>query len=137
MLKDFDFTKERYERQLEWYDSKSVSCKRNHDILQGVVIVCSTLTPIFILVLAPDWNLLAVVTSAVVSAAASAMAAFKIREKWISYRTTAEAMRAEYSMYKTGSGPYSDGGGQQAFVERIESLISHEVGTWRAVHKKK
>ena len=65
------------------------------------------------------------------------MAAFKIREKWINYRTAAENMRSEYWLYKTGSGPYSHGDRQRIFVERIELLLSEETRAWRAVHKKK
>lgn len=133
-----DFIKTRYEEQLRWYEGKAVSCKRNHDVLQAITVVCSILTPILILALDLDWKLPAVATSAAVSMSAGMMAAFKIREKWINYRTTAEAMRAEYSLYKTRSGPYLHvGDRQQVFVERIESLLASETETWRAAYKKK
>lgn len=129
--------KNRYEDPLRWYDRKAVACKRNHDVLQTITITCSVLAPVLVLALDPDWKLLPAAASAAVAVSVGIMAAFKIREKWINYRTAAENMRSEYWLYKTGSGPYSHGDRQRIFVERIELLLSEETRAWRAVHKKK
>ena len=132
-----DFIKDRYEDQLQWYNQKSITCKRNHDVLQIIIIVCSSLTPIFILV-SLDWHILAVITSVIVGIATSLIATFKIREKWINYRITAEFMRKEYSYYKTITEKYSAvQDKQKLFVESIESLLAGEVTTWQNIQKKK
>lgn len=132
-----DFVKNRYEDQLRWYDRKAVACKRNHDVLQAITVACSVLAPILVLALDSGWKLLPAATAATVSVSVGIMAVFRIREKWINYRTTSESMRSEYWLYKTGSGPYAHEDGQHAFVERIERLLAGETRAWRAAHKKK
>ncbi len=133
-----DFVKNRYEDQLQWYDQKSITCKRNHDVLQTIIIFCSSLTPVLILILEPDWKILAVFTSMIVAISTGLIATFKIREKWINYRITAESMRKEYSHYKTDTEKYSVAQDKQKlFVESIEFLLAGEVTNWQNIQKKK
>ncbi len=86
----------------------------------------------------PNLEMFAVGTSAVIAISTSLVNLFKYHENWMNYRTTAEIMRREYSLYNTSIGDYSDvNSKQKVFVERIENLISSENIRWRMLQKKK
>ncbi len=133
-----NFIKNRYEEELNWYDQKSIHDKKYYNIFQILICVSSAVTPIFILMNEPNLEMLAVGTSAVIAISTSLVNLFKYRENWINYRTAAEIMRREYSLYNTGIGDYFDvDNKQKVFVERIENLILGENTRWRTLQKKK
>ena len=132
------FIKNRYEKELDWYDQKAVHNKKIHDLLQVVVIVFSAVTPVLILINESNLRIFAVLTSVIIAISTSAIKTFRFHENWLNYRTTAETMRREHSLYNTGAGDYSDADDRQRFfVERIESLISRESTKWLWFQKKK
>lgn len=131
------YVKDRYNGQLQWYDQKSISNKKNYDVFQTFIIICSSLTPVLIVILEPDWKALAVVTSVIVAIFTGFVTTFKMREKWLAYRKMAEAMRKEHQFYKTSAGIYATVNDRETlFVERIESLISNENEDWWEIQKK-
>ena len=132
------FIKNRYEKELDWYDQEAVRNKRIHDLLQWVVIVSSAVTPVLILINESNLRMFAVTTSVIIAIFTSAIKTFKFHENWLNYRNTAETMRREYSLYDTDAGDYLDADDKQRFfVERIESLISRENTKWLWFQKKK
>ena len=133
-----EFIKDRYEKEIVWYDQKAVRNKKIYDLLQAVVIIFSGLTPVLILIDEPDLRIFAVLTSVIIAISTSFIKTFKFHENWLNYRTTTETMRREYSLYNTDAGDYLDVDDKQRFfVERIESLISRENTKWLLFQKRK
>ena len=132
------FIEDRYEKEPDWYDQKAVHNKRIHGLPQVVVIVSSAVTPALILMDESNLRMLAVFTSVIIAISTSAIKTSRFHENWLDYRTTAETMRREHSLYNTGAGDYPDADDRQRFfVERIESLISRENTKWLWFQKKK
>ena len=103
-----------------------------------LIIVCSSLTPILILISGQDWKIFAVVTSFIVAISTSFITTFKIKEKWLKYRTIAEEMRREHVLYKTCAGKYSNMKDKQVlFVENVEAILSDGVKNWFADQQNK
>ena len=106
------FIEDRYEK--DWYDQKAVHNKKIHDLLQVAVIVSSAVTPL-ILVDESNLRMLAVFTSVTIAISTSAIKTSRFHENWLNYRTTAETMHREHSLYNTGAGDYPDAGDRQRF----------------------
>ena len=52
-------------------------------------------------------------------------------ENWISYRSTAEALKHEKFLFLSKAGPYASADNPMALLaERIESLVSQEHAKW-------
>jgi hypothetical protein len=55
---------------------------------------------------------------------------FQFQEQWITYRSTAEALKHERHLYLASAGPYAGEEPHRQLAERIESLISQEHAEW-------
>ena len=135
-LKRFEkYRTERYESQVNWYDTRAGRHKKCHDSFQWMVIVLSISLPVVIMRVPPEWALIPVVVSTLLAVATSAARAFKFQENWLNYRTIAEALRKEQYYYDAGTNGYSEAESREKlFVERVESLISRENILWLKIH---
>jgi len=135
------FMKERYENQLEWYETKAKRNKQIYTTLQFILIVSSIVVPIFIVInyIFPTFivlQLLAIVMSIVVAILISFMKSFNFYENWVRYRTTAENLKKELSFFKAEAGPYVNiKDNEGLFVERVESYISRRHSSVMYNHK--
>jgi hypothetical protein len=57
---------------------------------------------------------------------------YQLQEHWISYRSTAEALKHERYLYLARAGPYSGEDRHRVLAERIEGLVSQEHAKWAA-----
>lgn len=129
------YLKERYESQVNWYDTRARRHKKCHDYFQWLVIVLSISLPVVIMRVPPEWALIPVVVSTMLAVATTAARAFKFQENWLNYRTIAEALRKEQYYYDAGANGYSEAESREKlFVERVESLISRENILWLKIH---
>ncbi|MCB0586596.1 MAG: DUF4231 domain-containing protein [Phaeodactylibacter sp.] len=56
----------------------------------------------------------------------------KYQENWIQYRTTAEALKRETYLYKTGAAEYrQEKATFPLFVQRIEAIIEGDTSNWK------
>jgi Protein of unknown function (DUF4231) len=55
---------------------------------------------------------------------------YQLQEHWISYRSTAEALKHERYLYLARAGPYVGEDWHRLLAERIEGLISQEHAKW-------
>ena len=60
---------------------------------------------------------------------------YQLQENWITYRSTAEALKRERYLYLAKAGPYAEGDRHKQLAERLEVLISREHAKWTASHK--
>ena len=122
---------ERLEEQLHWYERRSERSKRWFQSLKVAQIVIAAGIP----------ATAAAGASAAVGGALGASIVvleglqqlFQFQQNWISYRTTAEALKHEKFLYASSAGPYADVAQPQArLAERVEGLVSQEHSAWTA-----
>lgn len=131
------YLKTRYQKEIKWYDDKSIWNHRAYMSLQWTAITLSALTPILIII-RDNWvHWLAVGIAVLVAISTAVLKAFKYQENWINYRTTCETLKKEIHFYEAGIQGYDSVEDKEAlFVERVESLISRENTLWVITHEK-
>lgn len=138
------YIKERLEEQINWYDQKAISFKKYHErinIASIVVSSCGSLITILGLIFdyAEPW--LTILGSVVGVGVASALAIDKLKNfgnLFMTYRRTCESLKREKFLYQTKSGEYQNN--ENAFnllVERCESIMATENGSWAQLNEKK
>jgi hypothetical protein len=60
---------------------------------------------------------------------------YQLQEHWISYRSTAEALKHKHSLYLARAGPYTREDRHRLLAERIEGLISQEHAKQASSHQ--
>ena len=63
---------------------------------------------------------------------------YQFQEHWITYRSTAEALKHERYLYLAEAGPYAGEDRHRQLAERaerIEGLVSQEHAKWTASHQ--
>jgi len=123
-----DATWDRLEDQLTWYDRKSTSAQRAYKRLKFIEIATAAAVP-------PLIGL--GVASAIPAALAAAVVVlegtvqlYQFQSNWITYRSTAEALKHERYLYLAAAGPYAEANRHRVLAERIEGLISQEHAKW-------
>ena len=139
-MDEVKYFKERLDDQIDWYDRKSGRNKTWFHTLQIVQIVTGALIPFLALqVKASQIRLdLAVgLLGVIVAVTGGVLTLCKFQELWVGYRTTAETLKHEKYLYRTGSGPYAVENALQILVERVERVISQENTSWVRIAKAK
>lgn len=57
---------------------------------------------------------------------------YQLQEHWISYRSTAEALKHERYLYLARAGPYTGEDRHRRLAERVEGLVFQEHAKWTA-----
>jgi hypothetical protein len=57
---------------------------------------------------------------------------YQWQEHWITYRSTAEALKHERYLYLARAGPYAGEDRHRLLAERVEGLVSQEHAKWAA-----
>lgn len=131
---------DRYQGQIDWYDTKAAQNQTVYAWMQWVVIVLAAMTPILIELrleaFMDGWGHVATVTATIVAILTAGLKTFKFQENWISYRTTCETLRKEKYFYDAAIGEYAAADDREAlFVERVENLIARENTMWVSTHR--
>jgi hypothetical protein len=123
-----DYFKSRYQKELNWYNSRAKLNKNIYYFLQFLVIIVAAITPV-LAVLQLKWSTVA--AASVVAIISGIIRFIKLEEIWINYRTIAETLKKEPYLMKAGLSDYSCvSDKKQLFIDRVESLISRENTTW-------
>jgi hypothetical protein len=128
-----DPTWDRLEDQISWYDRRSGDNQRRYKWLKLLEISLAASLPVVAAVRSPVW-----VTgglAAVVVVLEGAQHLFQFQQNWITYRSTAEALKHERYLYLAKAGPYAEGDRHQQLAERLEGLISQEHAKWTTSQK--
>ena len=132
-----EYLKERYKRQVQWYDNKSAQNKRYYQWLQWTVIIISASVPALVASI-PTWKWITVTLSIILAIATAALKTFKFQENWVNYRTIAETLKKEKHYYDAEAGEYATATDKrQLFVEIVEALISRENTLWMTIHRRR
>ncbi|EAR16131.1 DUF4231 domain-containing protein [Robiginitalea biformata] len=136
-MNEEQFMRDRVDDQLNWYRKKSTRNKKYHMLFSGIIIVSGSLIPL--VAGYSQWNSqfdgLLVACLGVLTAMATGIAAlYKFQEKWLSYRTAAEALLREKILYQTRTRAYA--GNREAyalFVSNVEDILSNENRGWNEI----
>jgi Protein of unknown function (DUF4231) len=123
-------TWERLEDQISWYDSKSGHNQRRYKRLKLLELAVAASLPVVAALHSPIW-----VTgglAAVIVVLEGAQHLYQFQEHWITYRSTAEALKHERYLYLAKAGPYASEDRHRQLAERIEGLVSQEHAKWTA-----
>lgn len=138
--KDFNrYLKDRYEKEIKWYDGKASWNQFWHKILNVYVITASVIVPVLISVLDASQLLVKIVISSIsatIALVAGINNLLKFQENWINYRTTCETLKKEKSYYIGNVEDYATVQDKQAlFIERVEAIVSRENTLWLNTQK--
>lgn len=124
-----NLTLERMEGQIRWYSEKSAWNQEWFKKLKVAEIVAAALIPFAAGISAP-----AAVTGllgVIVVVLEAMQSIYQFQNNWISYRSTAEALKHEKYLWYAGAGHYLNAVNPEALLaERIEALISTENAKW-------
>jgi hypothetical protein len=136
-MTDDDFVMARVDDQIQWYDRKSSACQRSFKRLKTLTIVVATLIPL----VSGSTNsrvagLIAGALGATVAIIEGIQHLNQYQSTWITYRSTAEALKHEKFLYMALAGPYADSANPRALLaERTESILSQEHTKWTATRE--
>lgn len=125
---DNDPVWERLEDQLHWYDRKSMACQRYYKRTKAAQLVLGSAVPVVALV-----EELPVLTASIAAAVVVLEGLQQLNQwqtNWVTYRSTAEALKHERYLYLAAAGPYRGRGRHTVLAERIEGLVSQEHAKW-------
>jgi hypothetical protein len=128
-----DPTWERLENQISWYDRRSGQNQARYKWLKLLEIAVAASLPVVAAVHSPVW-----VTggfAAVIVVLEGTQHLFQFQQNWMTYRSTAEALRHERYLYLAHAGPYAEGDEHRQLAGRLEGLISQEHAKWTASQK--
>jgi hypothetical protein len=120
---------ERLHDQLRWYEDKCTHNRRWFQTLKVMQLVIAAAIPV----------IAAVGASAAIGGALGAIIVvlegmqqlFQFQQNWITYRTTAEALKHEQFLYLAEAGPYTAAPRPLALLaERVEGLMAREHASW-------
>ncbi|RGH99903.1 DUF4231 domain-containing protein [Coprobacillus sp. AM26-5AC] len=136
----------RVDDQIKYYDSKSVEYKKKHENISLATIIISALialVPAFIDIL-PNFKEVISFISAFLAAVITVLQAIdklkKYNDLFYQFRITCEKLKQEKELYLHQSGEYKrtdEMTNEQLFVERCESIMATENGTWAQLNEKK
>ncbi len=120
---------ERLEDQLNWYEAKSRHHVTWYQSLKVAQIVIAAAIPASVAAGASAG--VAGALGAVIVVLEGLQQLFQFQQNWISYRTTAEALKHEKFLYLASAGPYAHSDRPEgALAERVEALVSQETVAW-------
>jgi Protein of unknown function (DUF4231) len=128
-----DPTWDRLEDQIGWYSRKSRESQHLYKWLKLLEIAVAAVLPVVAAVHSPVW-----VTgglAAVIVVLEGAQHLYQFQEHWITYRSTAEALKHERYLYLAQAGPYAGDDRHRQLAEQLEGLISQEHAKWTASHR--
>ena len=128
-----DPTWARLEDQIGWYDRKSMDSQRRYKWLKLLELAVAASLPVVAAMDSPVW-----VTgglAAVIVVLEGGQHLYQFQEHWITYRSTAEALKHERFLYLAEAGPYVGEDRHRELAERLEGLVSQEHAKWAASHR--
>lgn len=141
---DTDYLTSRLDNQIKYYDDKAIDYKKYHDNINIASIILSTsgsfltLLGIIFNYIEPWLTIIGALTGIIVASALSIDKLKKFGELFVIYRRTCESLKREKYLYNTSSGEYqSNDDAFNLLVERCESIMATENGTWVQLNEKK
>jgi hypothetical protein len=123
-----DPTWSRLEDQLSWYDRKSMASQKAYKRVKTAQLILGSAVPVLALV-----SLHASITASVAASVVVLEGLQQLNQwqsNWITYRSTAEALKHERYLYLATAGPYGGPDRSRVLAEKVEGLVSQEHAKW-------
>jgi len=125
------YLKERVQKQIAWYDRKGAFNKRWFISLRAVEMASAATVPFLAGFTGNPWMSRTVgVIGIIITVSAGMTHLCQFQKRWIEYRTTAESLKKEKFLFVTSTKPYNGDDAFSVFVQRVENMVSKEVGVW-------
>lgn len=133
-----EYLENRVQKQIDWYDKKSIDCQRKYKIFQIIEIIIAAFIPL-LSGYTTNNSIIALIIGicgAVIAIIESITKLNKYHENWVQYRTTCELLRYQKQLFITKSAPYNTAEEtiENVFVRNIETIISSENNKWKTVN---
>jgi uncharacterized protein DUF4231 len=132
----------RLEKQIEWYDQKSGQSKTRFQRMKTATLAISVSIPVVsgLLLFIPSLGQGATALTAILGGTIALLEGLQqlnqYHQNWISYRSTAEALKHEKFLYLGNAGPYATAQNPDTLLtETVESLVSQEHAKWSSVQQ--
>jgi len=123
-------TLDRLENQIIWYGKKAVYNERMFKRLRVATIVVSSSIALFAAFLEYRW--ITGGLGALIALFEAVQQLNQYHQNWISYRSTAEALKREKYLFLSMAGAYAwSENAKTLLAERVESLVSQEHAKWQ------
>ena len=133
-MAESDIVLERLEDQLNWYDKKASQNERMFKILRVGTIVISISIPLCAAFV--KYTLLTGTLGALIALFEGLQQLNQYHQNWLTYRSTAEALKHEKYLFLSVAGPYASASSPRTFLaERVESLVSQEHSKWASARE--
>jgi hypothetical protein len=124
-----NITLDRLDDQIKWYSKSSKWNQNRFKGLKVVEVVAAALVPFF--AVCGCYPAVTGLLGVIVVILESLQSIYQFQSNWISYRSTAEALKHEKYLWYAGAGPYLNAENPAALLaERIEELVSTEHAKW-------
>ena len=133
-----EYLENRVQKQIDWYDKKSIDCQRKYKIFQIIEIIIAAFIPL-LSGYTTNNSIIALIIGicgAVIAIIESITKLNKYHENWVQYRTTCELLRYQKQLFITKSAPYNTAEEtiENVFVRNIETIIYSENNKWKTVN---
>jgi hypothetical protein len=118
----------RLEEQIRWYDEHSAANQRRYKLCKYTEILAAAAIPAAAAIGTAAW--VAAVLGALILLLEGIQHLNQYQQNWITYRSTAEALKHEKYLYLAGAAQYSGDESLQRLAIRIEGLVSQEHAAW-------
>jgi hypothetical protein len=119
----------RLEDQIAWYDTNSSRNQRDFKRLKYVEILAAGAIPILTGFAAT--RIVAAVMGGLVLVIEAILHLNQYQQNWLTYRSTAEALKHEKFLFLARAGHYAGASDPRSLIaERVEALVSQEHSKW-------
>lgn len=133
----------RLEEQINWYSKESRRSKKMFRWMKTATLTISVLIPLTAAFVALYPVITNIATGVITGAMGASIALLEglqqlnqYHQNWITYRSTAEALKHEKYLYMSNAGHYGAADNPKALLaERVESLVSQEHAKWATVQE--
>ncbi len=99
-----EFTKERVDDQIDWYDKKSSWNKKCYQYLRAIEIIAATSVPFLVGYMSQDASYVRTsvgLLGVLIAVIAGIISLYRFQENWVQYRTTCESLIHERFLFLT------------------------------------
>lgn len=118
---------------IEWYTRNAVKYKCLFFILSIVNIAIPQISTL--VMLGGGGAIFSATMSSIVSFSAALLALLNVRDRWTSYRSAAENIKREYTLYCSRTAPYQGDEAHLLYLQTLEQSMAEEHRHWIDLQK--
>lgn len=118
---------------IEWYTKKAIKYKCVFICLSIINIAIPQISAI--IVLKGQCALASAVLSSIVSFSTALLALLNVKERWTAYRSAAEVIKREYTLYCIQAPPYQGAEAHVSYLKILEQGMAEEHRHWIGTQK--